>query len=247
MTEAEWLACTNIETMLIHMPRKRFPWKWSTRKARLFAAACCRRIWPHLTDESDRTAIDLVEQVADKQAKLTALRTAQTLCSDVVLRPNYYHNDTGAYSQYYSYQWPFWITVNPESMMVARPTYHATAPNPWGDPYHTANDARAVLYFKVDPQATETEQLAQCALLRDIIGVRLIRPTIPAAWLAACNRTVPRLAQAIYVERAFDRLPILADALEEAGCDNADILNHCRQPGDHVRGCWVVDALLGKE
>jgi hypothetical protein len=61
------------------------------------------------------------------------------------------------------------------------------------------------------------------------------------------NNTVIALAEAIYDERAFDRLPILADALEEAGCTNADILNHCRQPGEHVRGCWVVDLILGKE
>src|SRR5581483_3643837 len=65
-------------------------------------------------------------------------------------------------------------------------------------------------------------------------------------WLTWNDSLVRRLAQAIYDERAFDRLPILADALEEAGCTNADILNHCRQPGEHVRGCWVVDLLLGK-
>ena len=58
---------------------------------------------------------------------------------------------------------------------------------------------------------------------------------------------VTALAQAIYDDRAFDRLPILADALEDAGCTDADILNHCRQPGEHVRGCWVVDLVLGKE
>ena len=55
------------------------------------------------------------------------------------------------------------------------------------------------------------------------------------------------MAQSIYDDRAFDRLPILADALEDAGCDKADILNHCRQPGEHVRGCWVVDLVLGKD
>jgi hypothetical protein len=84
------------------------------------------------------------------------------------------------------------------------------------------------------------------ALLRDIFLTPLIRrlPRIPPSWLTA---TVKQLAQAIYEERAFDRLPILADALEDAGCDNADILNHCRQPGVHVRGCWVVDLVLGKE
>lgn len=65
-------------------------------------------------------------------------------------------------------------------------------------------------------------------------------------WLAWCDKTVPKLARAIYEERAFDRLPILADALEEAGCADADILDHCRQPGEHVRGCWVIDLILGK-
>jgi hypothetical protein len=58
---------------------------------------------------------------------------------------------------------------------------------------------------------------------------------------------VVRLAQGIYEDRAFDRLPVLADALEEAGCDNAEILSHCRGPGPHVRGCWAVDLSLGKE
>jgi hypothetical protein len=52
---------------------------------------------------------------------------------------------------------------------------------------------------------------------------------------------------AIYDERAFDRLPILADALEEAGCTNPEMLDHCRQPGAHARGCWVVDALPGRK
>ena len=67
-----------------------------------------------------------------------------------------------------------------------------------------------------------------------------------AAWLAWNGGTVPRIAQAIYAERAFDRLPVLADALEDAGCANADVLAHCRSGGEHVRGCWVIDLLLGK-
>jgi hypothetical protein len=58
---------------------------------------------------------------------------------------------------------------------------------------------------------------------------------------------VPRLVRGIHEERAFDRLAVLADALEEAGCADADILSHLRGPGPHVRGCWVVDLLLGKE
>ncbi len=60
------------------------------------------------------------------------------------------------------------------------------------------------------------------------------------------TETVVALAEGIYHDRAFDRLPILADALEEAGCDRVEVLNHCREDGFHARGCWVVDGLLGK-
>jgi len=70
------------------------------------------------------------------------------------------------------------------------------------------------------------------------------RPVLNPAWLTP---TVQSIAACIYQDRAFDRLPILADALEEAGCTNADVLLHCRQPGEHVRGCWVVDLVLGKK
>ena len=91
------------------------------------------------------------------------------------------------------------------------------------------------------------ERNMQCSLLRDIFGNPFRPPPAMAfSWLSWNDDTILKLAQAIYDDRVFDRLPILADALEEAGCTNADILNHCRQPGEHVRGCWVVDLLLGK-
>jgi len=95
-------------------------------------------------------------------------------------------------------------------------------------------------------QRTETrilEQKAQAELMRDLFGNSVYRVIVDSAWLTS---NVTGLAQAIYADRVFDRLPILADALEDTGCDNADILNHCRQPGEHVRGCWVIDLLLGK-
>ena len=88
------------------------------------------------------------------------------------------------------------------------------------------------------------EQGSQADLLRDIFGNPFRPVTLNPAWRTG---NVTALAQSIYDDRAFDRMPILADALEDAGCDNADILNHCRQPGEHVRGCWVVDLVLGKE
>jgi hypothetical protein len=69
---------------------------------------------------------------------------------------------------------------------------------------------------------------------------------INPAWWAWNDGTVKKIAQAIYDERAFDRMPILADALEEAGCTNQDILTHCRSGREHVRGCWAVDLILGR-
>ena len=91
------------------------------------------------------------------------------------------------------------------------------------------------------------ERTAQACLVRDVFGNPFCPVAIDPAWLTWHDGTIPRLAQAIYENRAFDRLLILADALEEAGCDNAAILNHCRQPGVHGRGCWIVDLLLDKE
>jgi hypothetical protein len=82
------------------------------------------------------------------------------------------------------------------------------------------------------------------AVLRDMFGNPFRPATAAHEWLTS---TVCGLAEGIYAERAFDRMPILADALEDAGCDNADILAHCRGDGPHVRGCWVVDLVLGKE
>lgn len=88
------------------------------------------------------------------------------------------------------------------------------------------------------------EGVIQCYFIRDIFGNPFRPVTLSPRWL---SETVVALATGIYQERAFDRMPILADALEEVGCDHADILSHCRGEGPHVRGCWVVDLILGKQ
>lgn len=81
-------------------------------------------------------------------------------------------------------------------------------------------------------------------LLRKIIGNPYSQPAVDPHWL---NSKVRLLAEAIYHNQTFNQLPSLADALEETGCRESGILGHCRSPGPHVRGCWVVDALLGRE
>jgi hypothetical protein len=91
--------------------------------------------------------------------------------------------------------------------------------------------------------ATWGEQLCQAALIRDPFGNPFRPVALCPSWLTVGVRA---LARAIYEDRTFDLLPLLADALEEAGCTNPAVLDHCRDPGEHVRGCWALDLVLGK-
>jgi hypothetical protein len=88
------------------------------------------------------------------------------------------------------------------------------------------------------------EERAQSHLLRCIIGTLPFRPIcLDVAWLTGI---VVWVAEAIYAERRWGEMGVLGDALEEAGCTEEELLSHCRGPGPHARGCWLVDALLGK-
>jgi len=110
---------------------------------------------------------------------------------------------------------------------------------------HVAEEARRL--SRPLEEAFAQEKAAQAALFHDVFGNLFRPPPAPdPAWLAWERRTVPKLAQAIYDERAFERVPVLADALEDAGCSDEVILSHLRSAGPHVRGCWAVDLILGK-
>ena len=112
----------------------------------------------------------------------------------------------------------------------------AIPPDEWGT---SAGDDSAL-------RAMESERPIQLDLFRDVFGSPFRPVSVDASWLTWNDVMIVTLAQAIYDERRFQDLPILADALEEAGCTNADILDHCRGPGPQVRGCWVIDLILGK-
>ncbi len=92
-------------------------------------------------------------------------------------------------------------------------------------------------------QPTTDERRVKAALLKDIFGNPFHPVEIDPRWRSS---TVIDLARTIYEESVWERMPILADALMDAGCDSEDILSHCHHKGPHVRGCWVVDLLLGK-
>ena len=107
------------------------------------------------------------------------------------------------------------------------------------------------MVMKIDPDALRHFPIPADAvlkrsvlLLRDIFGNPFRPITVDPDWLAP---GVVELTRTIYEDRAFDRMPELADAFEQAGCTKAEILAHCREPGAHVQGCWVVDLLSGKE
>jgi hypothetical protein len=87
------------------------------------------------------------------------------------------------------------------------------------------------------------ERAVQAELLREVFGNPICPAAVDPAWLTWSNHFVPEMARGIYEDRTFHRLPILADALEDAGCCDALILDHLRGPGSHVRGCWALDAI----
>jgi hypothetical protein len=95
--------------------------------------------------------------------------------------------------------------------------------------------------------ARDEHRRCQCGWFRDIIGNPFQRTRLEAAWLQWQEGAIAKMARSIYEERRFGDLPKLADALAEAGCTDQTILDHCRRPGEHVRGCWVVDLCIGRE
>lgn len=105
----------------------------------------------------------------------------------------------------------------------------------------TANAASNLRSFANEFKIPTAQQLA--SLLRDIFGNPFRPVTFSPAWR---TDTAVSLARTMYESREFSAMPILADALQDAGCDSNDVLTHCREPGEHVRGCWVVDLVLGK-
>jgi hypothetical protein len=101
----------------------------------------------------------------------------------------------------------------------------------------------ADIYVTHELEGRRTQYQRQVGLLKDIFG-NPFRPAIFDPLWRSPN--LVDLSRGIYDDMAFDRLPVIADALEKSGCHDADIVDHCRGPGPHARGCWVVDLVLGK-
>ncbi len=237
MTEAEWMACTNLGEMVYFLRNRVTDRKW-----RLFAAACCRSVLNSLGDPRCRNAIALTERLADGNARLDELVAAQQLACAVL-------EETGANRKSHPVEDIARVITIPT--LDAQTVAHATAMNVVGVigemAWKEAMGQGRRRQEKKRREAWRQEESTQISLLPDVVGNPFRPATLAPVWLDWNDGVIRKLAQAVYDDRAFDRLPVLADALEEAGSTDAALLTHCRGPGPHVRGCWLVDLLLDKK
>ncbi len=224
MTEAEWLVCEDPSQMLAFLESRRCG---SNRKLRLFAVGCCRTFWYGLQDVRSRAAVEAAERFADGRATQSELRAAFTSASDAVA-------DCRDFSPFSENQ------AIAAFLTAARNINESDTKIPEDEDAYEV--AAHVWSYAIGGELAGAEK-QQLALLRDVFGNPFRPVALDLSWGSG---TVLSLARHIYESRDFSAMPILADALQDAGCNNDDILDHCRGPGPHVRGCHVLDLILGK-
>ncbi len=233
MTEADWNVCTNPEQMMECVKHKSTP-----RKMRLFAVAACRLIWHRFTDERSRRAIEIAERYADGEVDDQTLEDMRVTAYEA-------YTDAKVADGLEPEQ-----DVPPETSGLVSYVACNLIDDEWGD------DAAAWAVCAHTHARIFGGHPELCDLFRCVFGNPFRPVSFDPAWRSP---TVQKLVESIYPEGPFDRLPILGDALEEAGCNNLEMLNHLRPPKrgrwwpfskkrstGHVRGCWVMDLLLNK-
>jgi hypothetical protein len=255
VTEAEWLACTDPQLMLEFLKGKA-----SDRKLRLFACACCRSLWHLVTDNRSRAAVEVAERLADGVADGDELRSArgkakmaQSTLKEAALAVGagravlsdaegivYFRAWAAAHAARAA-----WNTLRVKAATAAMRVVCAAQAEAWRHFAEATMVEEPVLEASAR-QARQEMKKVQAALVRDIFGTPFHPVSLDPSWLTWHDGLLVSMARRMYDSRDFADMAVLADALEEASCDNADILNHCRQHGEHVRGCWVIDLLLGR-
>ena len=243
MTEAEWLACDEPKKLLEFVGRHHT----NERKLRLYAVAGCRRVWSFLPDERSRRAVEVAELFADGAVS----RKVRSKC--------WKETDAAMMSIDFATQDQFGGHGNWPAASMAAWMATAAAANAVGNSETFVGPEAELFYLAANPiegmeyshrergmdyrLARETEWSVHRALLHDIFGNPFRPATLDPSWRTS---TAVALARGMYESRDFGAMPILADALQDAGCTSDDVLGHCRGTGPHVRGCWVVDLVLGK-
>jgi hypothetical protein len=245
VTESEWLTCDDPQKMLGFLRGKA-----SERKLRLFAVACCRlfrglpqyfeRVW-----QAVERGVEVAERYADGQAGEGERDAA---LEEMYGEPQWFGPMAAAAAL-------MWRAGDQQTVTVSS---RRDRREQW--PLALASALRAAAYAASrigaeevrEPGAEARGKPTQAARLRDLFGNPFRPATLDPAWLSWNNGTVGKMALVAYDQRALPseldpaRLAVLADALEESGCHDQELLTHLRGPGPHVRGCWVVDLLLGK-
>jgi hypothetical protein len=259
--EAQWQSAGSTYALLRQLTQHHRAARTSAgrRRLRLFACSCCRRFWHLFTDPRARRAVEVAERFADGRASPDELAAAGQSAGDAERSAmDRIRELTGGRG------WSGPLPADLETAHYDRATAAAAVAASATAGLAKAAEAAAlqcVMAAGVGRERWEdgrpvqhAVEAMQCDLLREMFGNPFHPASLAPAVLTWNDATVVRLAQAAYDERQMPegtldngRLLVLADALEEAGCRSEDILDHFRGPGPHVRGCWVVDLLLGRE
>jgi hypothetical protein len=218
MTEAEWLVADDLRAMFEAIEHRA-----SERKLRLFGVACCRRVQHLMTAPEHLASVDVSERLADGLVDEAAMEAA---LQPILAAVRDFSERGNAWDVYW------WMNSAVHHLGTNAASY-------------AASFARRGLRAAGGP--ADAERAYQCHLLRDVVGSPFRPFRFDECWLDGAGREAVKLARELYESADFSRLSELADVLEQAGYADWAVLDHCRGPGPHVRGCWVVDALMGKE
>jgi hypothetical protein len=191
----------------------------SKRKRRLFSCHCCRLVWNLLTDQRSRIAVEVAERAAEGaviQMELDAANQQAVLAAGV----------SGPH------RWP----------LVVRAAVVASHANP----FPTDVVRYVVPGRRSDPKQRNEMARRVSALLRCIFGNPFHPVTLAPDLLRWRDGLLVSVAKRMYDARDFSEIPVLADMLQDAGCDDEQVLDHCRQGGEHARGCFAIDSVLGR-
>jgi hypothetical protein len=226
MTENEWLTCTNSSSMLRFLRAK-----LSARQLRLFICALCRQSWHLFVDNRSRQAVVIGERFADRVASKKNLETALANAKAATRIFQSRFQRVSEEDEAFQLAW--------DAAEAARIAQKAVEADVW------------LAALQVAGNWATSERTGSYLFVREICGNPFHLISLNPGWLTP---TVTGLARAAYEERNLPsgeldpvRFAVLADALQDAGCDNEDILAHCRQPGEHWRGCWLLDSITGRK
>jgi hypothetical protein len=192
----------------------------SDRKLRLFAVASVRQVLYIARDARSRHAVEVAERFADGSATTQERAVAERHALEAVAAL-----PAGGIRWFAAMA----AKTTVAEKLSARAVSTQTRPS---DPMYQEHN--------------QPRKKRQADFIRDIAGNPFRFEALKPEWFIGIGERIPQLASAIYANRSWDRLPLLADALEDAGWTDAELLCHLRGPGPHVRGCWAVDLVLEK-